>query len=215
MANNKIHIALVDDHTLFRNGIANLLKEFTDIEIVLEAKNGKDFIQKITANTKIDVVLMDINMPVMDGYACTEWIKENYPNIQVLALSMFEEDTAVIKMLKAGAGGYVLKESKPQDLYRAIQEIKEKGLYLNDMVTGKIIRILQQGSHTNEIHLTDREKEFMQLCATEFTYKEISAAMKIAARSADNYREVLFNKLQVKSRVGIVLYGIKNGIKVP
>ncbi len=214
MKSEKIYIALVDDHTLFRNGIANLLKEFTDIEVVLEAKNGKDFQQQISSlKTNIDVVLMDINMPIMDGYTCTEWIKQEHPQIHVLALSMFDEDTAVIKMLRAGAGGYVLKESKPQELHRAINEIKEKGLYLNEMVSGKMMHSLfQKETQEKKINLTDREKEFMVWCATELTYKEIAVHMNIAARSVDNYRETLFTKLDVKSRIGIVMYGIKNGI---
>lgn len=214
MKQEKIHIALVDDHTLFRNGIANLLSEFNDIKVVFEASNGKELQQILPAKNDVDVILMDINMPVMDGYATTSWIKQNYPLIHVLALSMFDEDAAVIKMLKAGAGGYVLKESKPVELYRAINEIKEKGIYINEMVSGKMLRSFQTPeTKTDEVvHLTERETEFIKLCVSEFTYKEIAARMNIAPRSVDNYRESLFEKLSVKSRVGLVLFAIKNKI---
>lgn len=209
---NSIHIALVDDHLLFRKGIANLLTEFEDIRVVFDASNGKELQAKLKECSEVDVILMDITMPVMDGYASTEWLRINHPKVSVLALSMFDEDIAVIGMLKAGAGGYVLKESTPAELYRAIYEIHQKGIYLNEMVSGKMLRNVQtdfQLFQKNTI-LTDREIEFLTLCVSELTYKEIAVKMNIATRSVENYRENLFEKLNVKSRVGLVLYAIKN-----
>lgn len=210
----KTRIALADDHALFRRGIANLLSEFDDIEVVFDVSNGKELQEALPKNKDIDVILMDITMPVMDGYATTAWVIKNYPQINVLALSMFDEDMAVIGMLKAGAGGYVLKESTPLELYRAINEIKDKGVYLNEMVSGKMLRSVQTQDMNNKegVTLTERETEFIRLCVSEFTYKEIADKMKIAPRSVENYRENLFEKLQMKSRVGLVLFAIKNGI---
>lgn len=210
----KTRIALADDHALFRRGIANLLSEFDDIEVIFDVSNGKELQEALPKNKDIDVILMDITMPVMDGYATTAWVIKNYPQINVLALSMFDEDMAVIGMLKAGAGGYVLKESTPLELYRAINEIKDKGVYLNEMVSGKMLRSVQTQDMNNKegITLTERETEFIRLCVSELTYKEIADKMKIAPRSVENYRENLFEKLQMKSRVGLVLFAIKNGI---
>ncbi|HEY3388048.1 MAG TPA: response regulator transcription factor [Prolixibacteraceae bacterium] len=210
----KTRIALADDHALFRRGIANLLSEFDDIEVIFDVSNGKELQEVLPKNKDIDVILMDITMPVMDGYATTAWVIKNYPQINVLALSMFDEDMAVIGMLKAGAGGYVLKESTPLELYRAINEIKDKGVYLNEMVSGKMLRSVQTQDMNNKegITLTERETEFIRLCVSELTYKEIADRMKIAPRSVENYRENLFEKLQMKSRVGLVLFAIKNGI---
>jgi len=210
----KTRIALADDHALFRRGIANLLSEFDDIEVAFDVSNGKELQEALPKNPNIDVILMDITMPVMDGYATTSWVTKNYPQINVLALSMFDEDMAVIGMLKVGAGGYVLKESTPLELYRAINEIKEKGVYLNEMVSGKMLRSVQmQDANAKEtVTLTERETEFICLCVSELTYKEIADKMKIAPRSVENYRENLFEKLQMKSRVGLVLFAIKNGI---
>lgn len=207
-------IALADDHSLFRRGIANLLSEFTDIEVVFDVSNGKELQRRLPANPDIDVILMDITMPLMDGYQTTAWVKKEFPLIQVLALSMFDEDMAVIGMLKAGAGGYILKESSPQELYRAIIEIKEKNFYLNEMVSGKMLRSFQSAGNNEKdgLHLTEREIEFIQLCVSELTYKEIADKMRIAARSVENYRENLFAKLALKSRVGLVLFAIRNGI---
>lgn len=210
----KIRIALADDHALFRRGIANLLLEFDDIEVVFDAANGKELQDKLQGKEKVDVILMDITMPVMDGYVTTTWVTKNFPEIYILALSMFDEETAVIGMLKAGAAGYVLKESTPQELHKAITEVKEKGFFLNEMVSGKMLRTVHTGAYLQEedIQLTERELEFIGLCVSELTYKEIADKMKLASRSVESHREALFEKLQLKSRVGLVLYAIKKGI---
>ena len=208
------HIALVDDHALFRSGIANLLSEFEDLSVVFEAANGRELQQLLPKYQNIDVILMDINMPLMDGYAATLWVKQHYPLIHVLALSMFDEDLAIIKMIRAGAGGYVLKESKPAELYRAINEIRDKGLYINELVSGKMMKAMQEqgGTAGNGPVLTAREKEFLQYCVSELTYKEIAHKMNVAARTVDNYRQSLFDKLEAKTRVGLVIYAIRMGI---
>lgn len=210
----KIRIALADDHALFRRGIANLLLEFDDIEVVFDVANGKEMQDKLRDKENIDVILMDITMPVMDGYATTAWVTKNFPEIHILALSMFDEEMAVIGMLKAGAAGYVLKESTPQELHKAITEVKEKGFFLNEMVSGKMLRTVHTGAYLQEedIQLSDRELEFIGLCVSELTYKEIADKMNLAARSVESHRESIFEKLQLKSRVGLVLYAIKKGI---
>jgi DNA-binding NarL/FixJ family response regulator len=210
MENNKIHIAIVDDHTLFRNGVAALMAEFDELEVVFEAENGQQLQQALAKHTRPDVILMDINMPVMDGYASTKWIKQNYPKIRVLALSMFEDDKAVIQMIKCGAGGYVLKESRPRELLEAIKAIHEKGVYINEMVSGKLLRSVTDKEDLPDI--SKKELEFLRLCCSELTYKEIADQMFVSPRTVDNYREALFLKLNLKSRSGLVLYAIQNGI---
>lgn len=207
-----IHIGLVDDHSLFRSGIAKLLMEFGDLVIDFEAANGKELQKMLPVFiSSIEVILMDITMPGMDGYSATAWVKENHPHIHIIALSMYEEENAIIKMLRAGAGGYIFKESKPTDLHVAITAIKERGYYINDQVTGKIIKSLNYKPElANAVNLTEREKEFLILCVTEFTYKEIALKMNVATRTVDNYRESLFEKLNIKSRVGLALFAIKN-----
>ncbi len=209
-----IHIALVDDHGLFRSGIANLLSEFEDLVVDFEAANGKEMKLLLHEHLEVDVILMDINMPFVDGYAAATWIKQEYPNIKILALSMFDEDAAIIRMIRAGAGGYVLKESKPAELYRAIKEIYTNGIYINEMISGKMMRSIQYSNPNIEKNniITPREVEFIQLCVSEMTYKEIADKMNVAPRTVDNYRQSLFDKLELKSRVGLVLYAIRNEI---
>ncbi|KLT64895.1 response regulator transcription factor [Pedobacter sp. BMA] len=204
-----ISIAIVDDHTLFRSGLASLMEEFDEIDIRFQAVNGVDLQKKIVVQPDIDIVLMDINMPVMDGYAATKWVKTNYPKVHVLALSMLEEEKAIIAMLKAGAGGYMLKESTPSELLTAIKVIVEKGFFVNEVVSGRLLVALKEG---DKPAFTARELTFFQYCSTELTYKEIADLMNVSPRTVDNYRESLFAKLNIKSRTGLVVYGIKHQI---
>ena len=208
MGIEKINIAIVDDHTLFRSGLSSLLSEFDEINVVLEATNGIDLQEKIKNYLNIQLVLMDINMPLMDGYTTTRWIKERYPKLHVLALSMFEDEKAIIGMLKAGAGGYLLKESKPTEVLAAIKAIINKGFYINELVSGRLLFSLKQAD-TKPI-FSERELIFLQHCSSELTYKEIANLMNVSPRTVDNYRESLFAKLNIKSRTGLVVYGIKH-----
>jgi DNA-binding NarL/FixJ family response regulator len=204
----KIRIAIVDDHTLFRNGVAALMREFDDLLVLFEADNGQQMQQMITQHALPEVILMDINMPVLDGYDATTWLKQNYPTVKVLALSMFEDDKAVIRMIKCGACGYLLKESSPKEVHQAIQVIAEKGMYINELVSGKMVRSLTNTDIAPAFSIN--ETLFLKLCCTELTYKEMADQMFVSPRTVDNYRDALFQKLNLKSRTGLVLYAIQN-----
>ncbi|UKT63854.1 response regulator transcription factor [Pedobacter mucosus] len=208
MSSPIISIAIVDDHTLFRSGLANLLEEFDEVKVLFEAVNGIDLQSKIVNYPEVQLILMDINMPVMDGFLATKWVKQNFPKVNVLALSMQEDEKAIIGMLRAGAGGYMLKESTPTDLLESIKGIISKGFYVNDLVSGRLLVALKEGD--SKPPFTARELTFLQYCSTELTYKEIADLMNVSPRTVDNYRESLFAKLNIKSRTGLVVYGIKN-----
>lgn len=210
MEKEPILIAIVDDHTLFRRGVAGLMREFAELEVIFEAENGQEMQHMLQKHRQPNVILMDINMPVMDGYTTTAWLKEKHPEIKVLALSMFEDDKAVIRMIKSGACGYVLKQSKPRDLLLAIETIFTKGVYINELVSGKLMRSVaaEEGSAV----FSAKELEFLKLCCSELTYKEIADKMFVSPRTVDNYRESLFQKLSLKSRTGLVLYAIQNKV---
>jgi DNA-binding NarL/FixJ family response regulator len=213
----KAKIALADDHALLRNGLANLLRDL-EYEVVFEAGNGEEFIEKLAANSLPDIVLMDINMPKMDGYDTAQWLKKNYPDIKVLALSMYDDENAIIRMLRCGAKGYILKDSDPAELKLAMHALLTKGFYHSELVTGKLIHTInhldepENSSVKNLLGLNEREIEFLKLVCTEMTYKEIAEQMCLSPRTIDGYRDSLFEKLVVKSRVGLVLFAIKNGI---
>jgi two-component system invasion response regulator UvrY len=208
--NEKIKVALVDDHILLRAGLCSLIESFSNCEVVYEADNGKDFIRKFTKEAIPDIVLMDINMPEMNGYETSAWIKANYPEVKVLALSMHDHENAIIKMIRAGMKGYILKDSEPRQLKCAIDSIMSSGFHYTQMMTGKLINILSR--QDREVELNDRELEFLKLVCTELTYKEIADKMCKGTRTIDGYRDALFDKLHVKTRVGLVLYAIRNGI---
>lgn len=210
-----INVALVDDHTLLRSGLANVINNFGEYSVVFEADNGKQFIEQFKKNNAPDVVLMDITMPEMDGFETTKWIKNNAPETKVLVLSMTDDDTSIIKMLQNGAKGYILKDSKPDVLRTALREVNEKGFYLNEVVSGKLMYLINKGEakpNTPVINLSDKETEFLKWCCTEKSYKEIADAMGISTRAVETLRSNLFEKLETLSRVGLVMYAIRNGI---
>jgi len=203
-----IQIALVDDHRLFRSGIASLISNLKGFSIIFEASNGEEMIRKISSKLKPDVILLDIHMPVMDGAATALWLKENYPEIRIIVLSMLEDSEKVLTMLKHGAKGYLLKDSEPREFELALQKVSSGEVYYPEFVTRLLIDSFNQ--HIDQVTLQIRELEFLKLAASELTYKEIATQMCISIRTVDGYRDQLFEKLGVKSRIGLVLYAIKN-----
>lgn len=208
-------VALVDDHILLRNGLANLLSDL-GYTIGLEANNGDDFIEQLHTAPAPDIVLLDINMPKKDGYETAQWLKKNKPQVKVLALSMYDDEYAIIKMLKNGARGYILKDAEPAELKRALNAVLTRGFYHSELVTGVLIHSINQDEEnnapTNVTGLSAREIEFLKLVCSEMTYKEIADKLFVSPRTVDGYRDDLFEKLGVKSRVGLVLFAIRSGI---
>ena len=209
-------IALADDHVLLRKGLASLVSDL-DYTVLFQADNGEELIEKLKTNPDPDIVLLDINMPKKDGYDTALWLKRNKPGIKVLALSMYDDENAIIRMLKNGARGYILKDAEPADLKAAIESLLHKGFYYSEMVTGKLIHTInamdeEDDNTKNTLGLNEKELKFMKLIATELTYKEIAEQMNLSPRTIDGYRDTLFEKLNIKSRVGLVLYSIKNGL---
>ncbi len=155
-----------------------------------------------------------VGTSVMDGFATAERIKNNAPEIKVLVLSMMDDDNAIIKMLQYGARGYILKDSKPDVLKTALREVIEKGFFFNDLVSGKLIHLINKGEEqrTQSVNLNDKETEFLKWCCTEKSYKEIADVMNISTRAVETLRSNLFEKLETLSRVGLVMYAIRNGI---
>lgn len=209
-------VSLADDHVLLRDGLAGLVTKL-GYEVLFQADNGQELIDKVQAGAVPDLVLMDINMPLKDGYETTSWLKENQPETKVLALSMYDDEHAIIRMLRSGARGYILKDSEPSELRAALDAIVHKGFYYSEMVTGKLLHSIHQmdkedGNASNGLGLNARETDFLKYAATEMTYKEIADQMNLSPRTIDGYRDALFEKLGLKSRVGLVIFAIKQGI---
>ncbi len=213
-----VKLALVDDHTLFRKGLISLIDlAYSNYTILFEADNGIDLQQKIDKNNLPDIILMDINMPGMDGFAAVKWLNEKYPNIKVLVVSMIEKEESIVRMLKLGVKGYLSKDVEPKELGEALESVLNKGFYYTDFITGTLVHSLLEDSKTSAKSaalnlMNEREKEFLQLACSEYTYNEIASKMFLSPKTIDGYRNALFEKLQVKSRVGLALYAVKHGL---
>lgn len=208
---NNIKVGLVDDHVLLRSGLASIVENF-GYTVQSQYSNGKQLVEKLDKENAPDVFLMDINMPEMDGFETTLWLRDHCPLVNVLALSMYDDETSIIRMIRNGAKGYILKDANPEELKRGIDEVVNHGFYYTDQVTRRVIRRIRDDQDDNADGLSTREIEFLKLACTEMTYKEIAAEMHLSPRTIDGYRDQLFEKLNVKSRVGLVMFAIKNGI---
>ncbi len=217
MTTLKPGVVLVDDHVLLRNGLASLIRGFGEYEVLFEACGGKDLIRQLQNSRLPDIILLDINMPEMDGYDTACWLRRNFPEIKVLALSMYDTDSAIVRMLKNGAKGYVLKDTDAGVLKVALDSVLEKGFYYTDMVTGKLIHTIStlddpEMQMRRLLALNERELEFIKHVCTEWTYKEIADRMNLSPRTIDGYRDALFEKLNVRTRVGLAMYAVRSGI---
>ncbi len=203
-----IKIALVDDHVVLRKSLGLMIEKSGNSSILFEADNGEAFIEKLSPDNLPDIVLLDITMPVMGGVETAKWIKQHHPELKILVLSMISNDMIIIGMLKYGARGYILKDCEPDELYRAINEIHENGYFYNGQVTPLLA--LKAETLDNKV-LNKQELSFLRWACTDLTHKEIADEMQVSPRTVDGYRDSLFRKLQVNSRVGIAIYAIKNG----
>lgn len=211
--NLPVKVAIVDDHTLFRQGLSLLLSATPDVNVIFDAENGIEMMQKLKGGGLPEVILLDIDMPVMDGFQTVEWLRTNQPQIKVLALSMFEDERSILGMLRNGACGYLLKETRGAELIHAIKTVVADGYYLNNQVSGKLLRNIQN-QDVKQLHekFSANERKFLELCCSEFTYKEIAGKMNLSPHTIDNYREALFLEFGIRSRTGLAIFAIKNNL---
>ncbi|OOQ57975.1 response regulator [Mucilaginibacter pedocola] len=217
MPENKLKIAIVDDHALFRKSLTVLINLFPNCSVIFDAANGEELIARLNPGTMPDIVLMDINMPLMDGYQTTAWLRDNHPAVNVIALSTMDAEAAIIKMIREGARGYVLKDAEPAELRVAFGEVMSRGYFYNEHISHKILRSVHQLTEPqNKVgvfaKLSERETEFLKLACTELTYKEIADKLFVSVRTVEGYRDTLCEKLNLKTRVGLAMYAVKNGL---
>lgn len=208
------NIVLVDDHILIAKAIANVIANFPEYNVLYEAEHGKAMIDKFNHPANVpDIVLLDISMPVMDGFATAQWLRDHHPDVKIMVLSMQDDEYSLIRMLKYGVSGYLLKNIHPAELKVALDTLVEKGHYYPEWLTSKIIFNPgnMQLKSPYEFDLSDKEQEFIQLCCSELTYKEIAVKMGCSTRTVEGYRDNIFTKLDLKTRVGIVIYAMKSG----
>ena len=208
-------IVIIDDHLLIAKALCSIIEHFNNYKVLYECENGQALIEKLKQKKNIpDIVLLDIVMPVMDGLETAQWLKENYPEVIVMALTMQNDDDSLIKMIQCGAKGYLHKNVHPVELEKALDMLVQKGFYYPDWATSRVLNTIAAGNKkpVSDNSLTEREKEFMQYACTELTYKEIGEKMFCSARTVEGYRDALFEKLGMKTRVALALYAVKIGL---
>jgi len=207
-----MRIALVDDHVVLRKSLADLIERMDDYRVVMQARNGEELINALCGNDLPDIVLLDMMMPVMDGMETARWLRNHYPGIRVIALSMMCNEPLILRMVRNGIRGFILKDCEPQELQHALWQVYRQGYYYNELVTERTkMRTTRNepGSMINE-----KELSFLQWSCTEKSYKEIADEMHVSPRTIDGYRDSLFQKLQVGTRVGLAMYAVRQGIVV-
>jgi len=202
----KIRLFLVDDHQLFRNGLKYILNERKDMEVTGEASNGKEFLDLLDF-IKPDVVLMDIGMPVMDGIEATKRALENFPQLKILVLSMYDESEYYNSMIELGVKGFVLKDMDNDELYEAIRKVNAGGTHFSQEL---LLSIIKKKTPENKILFTRREKEILDLICKGFSNQQISDKLIISQRTVERHRANLLTKTDSRNSISLVVYAIKN-----
>lgn len=221
-----IKLAIVDDHNLFRKGLIKLINlgdKDQKYKVLFEADNGHDMKEKLDRLHLPDIILMDINMPDMDGYETVEWLKRHFPDINIIIVSMFETQEAILRMLKLGVKGYLSKHIEVEDMHQALESVASKGYYYSEMVTvvmadnlhskqaGNLEDVAGQGPAGKD-KMTENERTFLQWACSELTYVEIADKMHLSPKTIEGYREALFTRFKTRNRVGLVIYALQNGL---
>lgn len=211
-----IKIAIADDHVLFRSGVAGIVNNFDNCSVLFEAGNGSELIRYLNAGLLPDLVLLDLNMPEMDGFATSRWLQVHQPKIHVLMVTMYDTELTMIRLLQAGVKGFLKKDVTTSELKFAIYNIMQYGYYYTNNTTGKLINLFRRSQEQSAMvksSLSDMELKFLKYSCSDLTYKEIANEMNLNPRAVDNLRDNLFEKLEVKSRVGLAMYAIRHCIQ--
>lgn len=213
-----IKTIIADDHDIFLDGLRMMLESEPDITVVAQASNGRELVEMVRI-LDVDVVLTDINMPIMDGIEATKKILAIKPFIGIIALSMHDEENIVLEMLEAGGRGYLLKNADKHEVWEAIRTVHEKSPYYCKSISAKMIRKIARSHHNPNLHgfkeFTEREREIIELICQELTNKEIADKLYLSMRTVEGYRLKILEKIGVKNTVGLVIYALKHKIYIP
>lgn len=211
----KTSIAIADDHHLVAQALTALIQKFDEYEVLFVAENGRDLIQNLRRSQKPDILLLDISMPDMDGFETAHHLKQHYPDIRVIVLTMADRQEHIYRMVRNGVRGYLLKGCRPHELRQALDDVRSKGYHYSEFLTSRLVRSLNQpdqGHATDGSDLNNREYEFLKLACSDLTYAQIADKMCVSTRTVDGYREAIFHKMSVKSRTAMALEAVRRGL---
>ncbi|HRF80772.1 MAG TPA: response regulator transcription factor [Flavobacteriales bacterium] len=214
-----IKLALADDQNLFRKGMAMLLRELDGMEVTLECANGKDLLKAI-AVVPVDIVLLDLEMPVMDGVETMKRMRIDHPEVKVLVLSMHSEEKFIVHLMELGANGYLLKTAEATEVENAIRSVAESGYYFSDMVSQVMLQGLVKKEKVRPYFnvvdpLSDREIEVLKLICAEKTTPEIAEQLFLSPRTVEGHRNNILLKTGARNVAGLVVFAMTNGIHTP
>lgn len=212
---SKIRIAIAEDQILFAEGLGKLLNQRSDMEVVFHAVNGRELLEKL-AQKPVDIILMDLKMPVLDGREATIQVKKAFPGIGIIVLTMYNEDAFVSDLIEQGANGFLSKDSPFNEVAEAILEVKSTGYYFNANVSRVMVTELVRTKRIKPVFyhsdLTQKEIKILVMICEEKSRQEISDELCISTRTFDGYRESILAKTGTKTTAGLVLYAIRNGL---
>ena len=217
--NTAINIIMADDHEIFRDGFAVMFRRSTDIKLIAEARNGRQLVTLVEKHNP-DIVLTDIKMPDMDGVEATRIITNKFPQVGIIALSIFDDDNLIIDMLDAGAKGYLLKNAHKKEIIEAIRTVNRNDPYYCNHTSAKLAALIatsrfNPNKPVDKIAFNEKELEVMRFICKQFSTKEISEAMHLSGRTIEGYREKILEKTLARNTAGIVVYAIQHGIFKP
>lgn len=211
-----IKIAIADDHEMFRELVSTHIDTIENCKVVVQAANGKELIEKIEIKSNTDLVLLDICMPVMNGYEAASILRERFPDIKILYCSIYNGELAVCRMIRTGGNGFIHKGASPTELKRVIFDVMKNG-HSFPAFSGKIFSNENRKGLkyiNGKLHFSSKELKFLQLICTEKTYKEIAAELELSLRQVDYLRETLFSRFDVHSRIGLAFSARHSGLLI-
>lgn len=215
----KIKLGLTDDHLLFRRGLASILATYEQIQLVLQTSSGPELLEQLQ-HTELDVVLLDLEMPEMNGIQTAEALREQYPDLKILILSMYDDDHFIQHLMEVGANGYLLKDAEPDEVVQAVVAAAKKGFYFSERVSKVVLQGLANKKKVkpifrNQVRLTKRELQVLQLICEEQTNNEIGEQLFLSPRTIEGYRNRLLEKTGVRNTAGLVVFAIRNELFLP
>ena len=213
---SKLKVALVDDHILLLNALANVIDSFDGYKVVIKATNGSEFMEEMKISPLPDIIVLDLNMPVMDGYDTASWLVNNYPDVPVLILTMFDSELMLMRMLQLGVQAFLKKDVHPSELNYALDTVVSQGCYYPQSVSGKMATMFHKASNKKNakesVAFTENEIKFLKWVGTDLPYRKIAEEMCVSERTIENYRASLCDKLSLRNRMDLAIFAMKNGI---